>query len=62
MIEIFELDTATGRKRISVRSTGTGAWITVTPVCINPLKVFQIVRKLFWVQNVKDLSGLLEKC
>jgi len=60
MIEIFELDTSTGRKRISMQSTGTGAWVTVSQVYTNPLKIFQI-REMVWIQNPKDLQGLLEK-
>lgn len=60
MIEVFELYTESGRKRVSMWSTGRGAWVTVSPVYSNPIKMFQ-VRRLFWVQNVKDIPGLLDK-
>lgn len=57
MIDVFEIETETGAKRISMRSTGTGAWVTVTPVCSNPWQHCTVIRKVHWIQNTKDISG-----
>lgn len=60
-IEVFEVDTDNGRHRISMQSTGTGAWVTVTPVCVNPLRVVHI-RPVFWIAKAKDINIRIEKC
>jgi hypothetical protein len=60
-IEVFEVDTEDGRKRVSMKSTGTGAWITVSKICVNPLRLFHI-RKVKWIACAKDAQPYIEKC
>jgi hypothetical protein len=60
-IEVFEVDTESGRKRISMKSTGNGAWVTVTSVCANPLRVVH-VRPVFWIARARDINLVIEKC
>ena len=60
-IEVFEVDTENGRKRISMKTTGNGAWVTVTNVCANPLRVIHI-RPVVWIPKAEDINRLIESC
>jgi hypothetical protein len=59
-IETFEVDTENGRKRISMQSTGKGAWVTVSNVCANPMKVVNI-RPVVWLASAEDIKNLIER-
>jgi hypothetical protein len=58
-IEVFTLETDQGLKRISMRSTGKGAWISISSACANPLKVVNI-RPVFWIATPEDINKLIK--
>lgn len=57
-IEVIHVDTDHGRKRISMKSTGQGAWVTVSNDIINPLRIIQI-RPVVWIANPEDIRKLI---
>jgi hypothetical protein len=57
-IEVMHVDTDQGCKRISMKSTGQGAWVTVSAGCDNPLRIVQI-RRVVWIANPEDIKKLI---
>jgi len=60
-IEVFEVDTESGRKRISMKTTGNGAWITVTRIVHNTFRGTRI-RRVVWIPRAEDIGAFIEKC
>ena len=57
-IEIIEIDTPNGTKRISMRSTGKGAWVSVSNACAKHIRTVH-VRPVVWIKDSSEINSLI---